>query len=57
MNPLSRVAGQAVDRMLGLPAPAVPYLLRRDVPVAMPDRVVLLPVLPTPAPPAMPAPH
>ena len=42
MNPLSRAAGRAVDRALGLPAPAVPYVLRRDVPVAMPDGVVLL---------------
>ena len=42
MNPLSRAAGRAVDRALGLPAPAVPYAVRRDVPVAMPDGVVLL---------------
>ena len=42
MNPLSRIADRAVDRMLGLPAPAAPYVVRRDVPVAMPDGVVLL---------------
>jgi len=42
MNPLSRIAGLAVDRMLGLPARAVPYVVRPDVAVAMPDGVVLL---------------
>ena len=42
MNPLSRAAGRAADRVLGLPAPAVPYVVRRDVPVPMPDGVVLL---------------
>src|SRR5215472_6862136 len=42
MNPLSRIAGRAIDRALGLPGPAVPYVVRRDVPVAMPDGVVLL---------------
>jgi uncharacterized protein len=42
MNPLSRIAGRAVDRALGLPATAAPYVVRRDVPVAMPDGVVLL---------------
>jgi putative CocE/NonD family hydrolase len=42
MNPLSRAAGRAVDRALGLPATAVPYVVRRDVSVAMPDGVVLL---------------
>ena len=42
MNPLSRIAGRAVDRALGLPAAAAPYLVRRDVAVAMPDGVVLL---------------
>jgi predicted acyl esterase len=42
MNPLSRVAGRAVDRALGLPPTAAPYVVRRDVPVTMPDGVVLL---------------
>ena len=42
MNPLSGVAGMAVDRMLGLGPAAVPYAVRRDVAVAMPDGVVLL---------------
>lgn len=43
MNPLSqKVAGQVVDRMIGLPGPAKPLVLRRDVRVTMPDRVVLL---------------
>ena len=42
MNPLSRIAGMAVDRALGLPSAAVPYAVRPDVAVAMPDGVVLL---------------
>jgi putative CocE/NonD family hydrolase len=42
MNPLSRITGRAIDRALGLPATATPYVVRRDVPVAMPDGVVLL---------------
>jgi uncharacterized protein len=42
MNPLSGIAGIAVDRMLGLPGGAVRYVVRRDVAVAMPDGVVLL---------------
>src|SRR6266566_2647329 len=42
MNPLPRIAGRAADRALGLPTPAVPYVVRRDVRVAMPDGVVLL---------------
>ena len=42
MNPLSRIAGMAVDRMLGLPSGAAPYVVRPDVAVAMPDGVVLL---------------
>ena len=41
MNPLSRIAGRAVDRAMGLPGAAVPYVVRRDVPVAMADGVVL----------------
>jgi uncharacterized protein len=42
MNPLSQIADKAVDRMMGLPATVVPFTLRRDVPVAMPDGVALL---------------
>ena len=42
MNPLSRITGRAVDRALGLPSAAAPYVLRPDVPAAMPDGVVLL---------------
>ncbi len=42
MNPLSHVAGLAVDRMLGLPPVTVPYVARLDVAVPMPDGVVLL---------------
>jgi uncharacterized protein len=42
MNVLSRITGRAVDRMMGLPADAVRYVLRHDVPVPMPDGVVLL---------------
>ncbi len=42
MNPLSGIAGVALDRVLGLPSGAVRYVVRRDVPAAMPDGVVLL---------------
>jgi len=42
MNPLSRIAGLAVDRVLGLPSVAVPYAVRPDVAVPMPDGVALL---------------
>jgi uncharacterized protein len=42
MNPLSGIGGIPVDRMLGLRSPAVPYVVRRDVPAQMPDGVVLL---------------
>jgi uncharacterized protein len=42
MNPLSRIAGKAVDRALGLAPADAPYTVRRDVPVAMPDGVTLL---------------
>ncbi len=42
MNPLSRIAGRAVDRILGLAAAEEPYLTRRDLAVPMPDGVVLL---------------
>ncbi len=37
MNPFSRVTGRAADLALGLPGPAADYVLRRDVPVPMPD--------------------
>ncbi len=42
MNPLSRIAGRAVDRAIGLAGPAEPVTIRRDVGVPMPDGVVLL---------------
>jgi uncharacterized protein len=42
MNPLSQLAGMAVDRALGLSGTAVPFVLRRDIGTAMPDGVVLL---------------
>ena len=42
MIPLSRVAGLAVDRAIGLPGRGQPYVLRHDVGVPMPDGVVLL---------------
>jgi uncharacterized protein len=42
MNPLSRVAGMAVDRAIGLRGMAEAYALNRDVAVPMPDGVVLL---------------
>lgn len=42
MNPLSRVAGLAIDRAIGLSGPAVPFVVRRNVGVPMPDGVVLL---------------
>jgi uncharacterized protein len=42
MNPLSRIAGRAVDRVMGLPATATPYVVRPDVAVRMRDGVVLL---------------
>ena len=42
MNPVSRLAGLAADRALGLPLTLHGYQLRRDVPVPMPDGVVLL---------------
>ncbi len=42
MNPLSRIAGVAADRALGLPSAATPYTVRPDVGVPMPDGVVLL---------------
>jgi uncharacterized protein len=42
MNPLSRIAGLAVDAVIGLSGRPEPFTLRRDVPVPMPDGVVLL---------------
>jgi len=42
MNPLSRIAGLAVDAAIGLSGRPEPFTLRRDVPVPMPDGVVLL---------------
>jgi uncharacterized protein len=42
VNPLSGIAGVAVDRIVGLPSGAVRYVMRRDVAVPMPDGVVLL---------------
>jgi uncharacterized protein len=42
MSALSRIADTAVDRALGLTSPAVPYVVRPDVAVAMPDGVTLL---------------
>ena len=41
MNPLSGVAGVAVDRMLGIRSAAVRYAVRPDVAVEMTDGVVL----------------
>jgi uncharacterized protein len=42
MNPLSRLAGPAIDRVMGLPPAATPYLVRPDIGAPMPDGVVLL---------------
>jgi uncharacterized protein len=42
MNPMHRIADLAADRLLCLPSRAVPYLVRRDVGVPMPDGAVLL---------------
>jgi len=42
MNPLSRAAGRAVDRAIGLSGATEPHLVRRDVAVPMTDGVVLL---------------
>jgi len=42
MNPLHRMAGRAVDRVIGLPPAAGPYVVRPDVGVPMADGVVLL---------------
>jgi uncharacterized protein len=42
MNSVSRLAGFAVDQALGLPGRAVPFIVRRDVRVPMPDGAVLL---------------
>jgi uncharacterized protein len=56
MNPLSRIAGKAVDLALGLPSAATPYAVRPDVAVPMPDGVVLLGDHYRPAGPDRPAP-
>jgi uncharacterized protein len=42
MNPLNRIAARAVDRAMGLPSAAAPYLVRPDVAVPMADGVALL---------------
>jgi uncharacterized protein len=42
MNPLSRVGGVAVDRMLGFGDKAVPYVAQLGIAVPMPDGVALL---------------
>lgn len=42
MNPLSRIAGVAVDRAIGLPGRGVEIVIQRDIAVPMPDGVVLL---------------
>ncbi|WP_213001036.1 CocE/NonD family hydrolase [Winogradskya consettensis] len=42
MTMLSRVAGAAADRALGLPTSAVAYEIRKDVAVPMPDGISLL---------------
>jgi uncharacterized protein len=42
MNPFSQIAGKFIDRALGLPGGDVPFVVRRDVRVPMPDGVVLL---------------
>jgi len=42
MNPLSRIAGMAVDGVLGLPSGNGSYVLRANVAVPMPDGVALL---------------
>jgi hypothetical protein len=41
MNPLSRIAGTAVDRAMGLAPAAAPYVVRPNAPVPMPDGVAL----------------
>jgi putative CocE/NonD family hydrolase len=56
MHPLSRIAGRAVDRAIGLPSRAIPYVLRADVAVPMPDGVCLLGDHYRPAPPDRPLP-
>ena len=42
MNPLSRIAGMVVDRVLGFPSVGTPYVVQPDAAVPMPDGVVLL---------------
>jgi uncharacterized protein len=56
MNPLSRIAGMAVDRALGLPPATAAYEVRADVAVPMPDGVVLLGDHYRPAGPGRPLP-
>jgi len=56
MNPLSRMAGAAVDRAFGLPLAATAYVLQADVAVPMPDGVVLLGNHYRPAGPVRPRP-
>jgi uncharacterized protein len=55
-HPLARLAGRAADGVLGLPGPAVPYQLSRDVPAPMSDGVVLLGDHYRPAGPSRPRP-
>src|ERR1022692_1577972 len=56
MNPLHRMAGRAVDRVVGLPPAATPYTVRPDVGIPMPDGVVLLGDHYRPAGPGRPLP-
>jgi hypothetical protein len=42
VNTISRIAGRAVDRLIGLPYAAEPYQVRRDIAAPMPDGVALL---------------
>jgi uncharacterized protein len=56
MNRLSRVAGMAVDRALGLPPATASYEVRSDIRVPMPDGVVLLGDRYRPAGPERPLP-
>ncbi len=42
MKSVSRITGLAIDQALGLPGRPVPFTVRRDVRVPMPDGVVLL---------------
>ena len=42
MSALSRIAGRAIDRAMGLPGPGAEFVVERDLGVPMPDGVVLL---------------